>query len=131
MKSNNNFQIGDWVSERMPGSGRLSPSMRIVGIWQDTVYLQIDPEQGDPFEVDIKDIQPIPITEEILMNNQMYGEYLYDKGHLMVCPYEDRWTAEYKLNHSVHFLIQRIYFNYVHELQHFISAVGETKEIVL
>lgn len=55
-KKPNHYQIGDWVYERGI-TGALSPAMYIVSMLKDTLYLEIDPEQGDPFEVDLEDIE--------------------------------------------------------------------------
>lgn len=66
------LSIGDWVQAGtvvFQGEERLTPPMRVVGIGETWVNLEIDPEQGDPFEEDIKDIRPIPLTADILERN--------------------------------------------------------------
>lgn len=47
--------------------GRLTMPMYIAGILNDgTIYLDFDNNEGDMWEVDIKDIAPVRITEDIL-----------------------------------------------------------------
>lgn len=68
----NELSVGDWVQTRactIQGEERLSPPMRVCSIGEDWVCTRIDPEQGDPFEDDIEDIRPIPLTPDILIEN--------------------------------------------------------------
>lgn len=115
------LEIGDWVCERGI-SQRLSPPMYVVGIWKDVIYLEIDPEQGDPFEVDIKDIEPMSISRKIIDDNGLAGLFsVYaHKGDIAVI----FKNADKGSN-------QHIPIKYVHELQHFMRLHGIDKEIRL
>lgn len=65
------IQIGDWVYF---GEKAKYP-MQIVSIFGDmnsiegTVYLDFEGNEGDVFEVEVKNIAPIPITKELLEQN--------------------------------------------------------------
>lgn len=110
------LELGDWVYERMEVSRRLSPPMRVVGLWDgcDCIYLEIDPEQGEPFEVDWKDVEPIPFTAEIQGRLPSGIQCLREYG---------RW----------YYIFQRkaLPFTYVHELQHLLRLDGNKYEINL
>lgn len=107
------LELGDWVYERGEVSRKLSPPMYVVGIWENGVYLEIDGEQGDPFEADYKDIVPIPFED------------VADK-----CKVNTLVTKEYGCWHFWH-KGTGIRFQYVHELQHLLRLVGINKEINL
>ena len=142
----NHYQIGDWVYERGT-TGILSPAMYIVSMLKDTLYLEIDPEQGDPFEVDLIDIEPIPLTKEWLQAQDIYGKRIVNEeaGIIETVPgvipkwelndwvdihkYKDRFIAKY---HSVDDeYLHVVYLRYVHELQHFYRMFGINKEVCL
>lgn len=117
------LELGDWVCEKMEyiqGKTRLSPPMYVVGIWTDGVYLEIDKEQGDPFEADYKDIVPIPITHEIV-NKQTIARRI--KAYCVRENGETLWKFKNDTVDTV--------FAYVHELQHLLRQIGCKDEIVL
>ena len=58
----NELQIGDWVKEE---NGFPMFVQAIYG--DDTVYLDFDGNEGDTWEVDIKDLRAIPISQELLI----------------------------------------------------------------
>lgn len=63
----NNLSIGDWVCAKK--FDRETPAMKVVSLGESWVHLEIDPEQGDPFEFEPSDIVGIPITSEVLEKN--------------------------------------------------------------
>lgn len=67
------LSIGDWVcAEQLCGvhsEPRLAPPMKVVGLGESWVNLEIDPEQGDPFEFEPSEIRGVPITTEVLEKN--------------------------------------------------------------
>lgn len=136
------LQIGDWVCAAGPvidGEERTTPPMRVVSIGETWVCLRIDPEQGDPFEEDIEDIRPIPLTADILMANGFcharYGHYRYE------CVIDES-TGEtiraaankegimcidiFRPKASIFLLTP-----YVHQLQHALRLAGINKDIKL
>ncbi len=72
------LSIGDWVcAEQLCGvhnEPRLTPPMKVVGLGESWVNLEIDPEQGDPFEFEPSEIRGVPITPEILEKNGFVKE---------------------------------------------------------
>lgn len=138
----NELQIGDWVCAAGPvinGEERLTPPMRVVSVGETWVCLRIDPEQGDPFEHDIDEIRPIPLTADILIANgwkrippelfrreyRKYGKVtaaveveIWREGVI----YSEIWTSGYSL---------RLPTLYVHQLQHALRMAGIEKEIEL
>lgn len=109
-----NLELGDWVCERGKGSQRLSPAMYVVGIWDNGVYLELDTEQGDPFEAEYEEIAPIPLTDVIIAKNRLNMHIIKEYG-------------QYK------FIIRRsnIPVRFVHELQHLLRLFNLGKEIYL
>lgn len=142
----NHYQIGDWVYER--GTTEiLSPAMYIVSMLKDTLYLEIDPEQGDPFEVDLVDIEPIPLTKEWLQSQDIYGKRIVnDQDSIIdtvpgvitkwelndwvdIHKYKDRFIAKFHGRDDEYLHV--VYLRYVHELQHFYRMFGINKEVCL
>ena len=140
------YEIGDWVCERGM-TGKLSPDMYIVGMWSDTVYLEMTPEQGDPFEVDLADIKPIPLTKEILQSIGVYGKRIVTPAdHIIdtvpgvitkwelndwvdIHKYKDKFIAKYHGRDDEYLHV--VYLRYVHELQHFFRMFNIDKVVVL
>lgn len=142
----NHYQIGDWVYERGT-TGLLSPAMYIVSMLKDTLYLEIDPEQGDPFEVDLVDVKPIPLTKEWLQSQDIYGKRIVnDQDSIIdtvpgvitkwelndwvdIHKYKDRFIAKFHGRNDEYLHV--VYLQYVHELQHFYRMFGINKEVCL
>lgn len=139
------FQIGDWVYERGI-SQKLSPPMYIMAILKDTLYLEIDPEQGDPFEIDIEDIEPIPLTKEMLVKNDIYGKRIVNEESFIegvpgfvtkwdmnywvdIHKYRDKFIAKYHGRDDEYLHV--VYLRYVHELQHFYRMFEIDKTLML
>lgn len=86
------LSIGDWVcAEQLCGvhsEPRLTPPMRVVSLGSGAggwVNLEIDPEQGDPFEYEPSEIRGVPITAEVLEKSG----FTHDKWSKKVWRYED------------------------------------------
>lgn len=116
------LELGDWVCEKSNASQRLSPPMYVVGIYEDTTYLRIDPEQGDPFEVDLKDIAPIPISGDMLEKNGLTEHF---------CAFESKDGISLIFKNKEDGCNQHIPVKYVHELQHFMRLHGINKDVQL
>lgn len=132
------LELGDWVQgchEYVNGSRRLAPPMYVVGIWESGVYLEIDPEQGDPFEYDYKDIIPIDLTDDIFKVNGIWDNH-------------PDWSAIEKVGYHISVMDKTdgsydvaiitndgrddsVSCRFVHELQHFINLCGIDKQIKL
>lgn len=59
------LMIGNWVYE----SERSKFPMRVVNVGEDYCYLDFPENEGDVFECKDKDMTPIEVTEELLLNN--------------------------------------------------------------
>lgn len=140
------YEIGDWVCERGI-TGKPSPDMYIVGMWSDVAYLELTPEQGDPFEVDLADIEPIPLTKEMLQSMDAYGKRIVNApDHIVdtvpgvitkwdlndwvdIHKYKDKFIAKYHERDDEYLHV--VYLRYVHELQHFYRMFNIDKVVVL
>lgn len=61
--------------------------MYVEAIFRDTVYLNFEGNEGDVWEEDIKDLVPIPLTEEILLKAGFEKESEDDKyGRVFLIP---------------------------------------------
>lgn len=136
------LQIGDWVqagSIALYGEKRLSPPMRVTGIGEDWVYLNIEGNEADPFDYEPSDIEPISLTVDILLANGWEWGYpkklrweCRDEDHLdgaiefTIAPtgrlYIETWGIGYSL---------RLPTDYVHDLQHAIRLSKIDKDIVM
>lgn len=141
------LSIGDWVcAEQLCGVNnepRLTPPMKVVGLGESWVNLEIDPEQGDPFEFESSEIRGVPITAEVLekngwRNDGMYAilridehlhlEYYYHEHRLRkwYCGI-DEWANHAKVND----ITFQVHCYSVHQLQHALRLAGVNKEINL
>ena len=57
--------IGNWVYE----NEKSQFPMYVIGVFKDVAYLDFEDNEADFWEVDEKDLAPIPLTEEILLKN--------------------------------------------------------------
>ncbi len=138
----NELAIGDWVCVAGPvinGEERQTPPMQVCSIGESWVCTMIDPEQGDPFEENIEDIRPIPLTADILLANgwshTRHGNARYEcvidqtTGATIRAAADQRGVMcidVFRPKASL-FLITP----YVHQLQHLLRMAGIEKEIEL
>lgn len=123
------LSVGDWFQARMVKWDYedldITPPMRVAEISSDEVMLQLGSVKHYAF---VEDLQPIPITPEILEKNGVALAEDYDEDSaLYACPqfsvikYGDSYTFEVPQ--------ARIHVEYAHELQHAIRLAGIEKEI--
>lgn len=138
----NELSIGDWVCAAGPvigGEERLTPPMRVVTIDETCVYLEIAPEQGDPFDEEIKDIRPVPLTDAMLLDNgwcpngpmrfRMETRVNCELKRVVSCEKDNDgyyWTNGWALGYSIAMPIR-----YVHELQHLLTILGAERDFIL
>lgn len=139
------LSVGDLVcAEQLCGvhsEPRLTPPMKVVGLGESWVNLEIDPEQGDPFEFEPSEIRGVPITAKVLEKNgwSEFSDYhnswkldvASDKRVWMFKNSHD-WTFQVMswglgYNHSV----AKAYIKDIHELQRALRLAKVGKEIVL
>lgn len=93
--------IGAWVQELSPIVQRMTPPMRVTGIFmEDTAYLELEDHEGDPFECKVADLRGIPVTEGLLERNGFTTtEYFLPAYRL----YEERNNGQEKTELTVVF----------------------------
>ena len=134
------LMIGDWL-RYSPKSISLNNNYggpyRVEGISQDTISLGA---KNYRFVVSDKEIDPIPITPEILENNGFkykttdwdvvyegphYGEYNLKKFHVLIGKKNITLASYYDyIGHGDVDAHGFAYINYVHELQHALRLCG-------
>lgn len=135
------LRVGDIVQAKV-AINRLTPSMRVVGVGEACggyVYLEIDKEQGDPFEHTPDEVVGVPLDTDFLLNNgfvdNKLGQYycrvdntknircgeLHPKQWLITID-EVVGDGEYE-THAFNMKAK-----YVHELQHLVNDCKLNKE---
>ena len=134
------IHVGDWVQVWSEQVKRYSPPLKIIQICDDgTIYLVgSDEERPTPWEEDIKNVDALPITEEVLMgfgfiedkyNPNTYKFLLEERKG----PYPDNYlyAEKCRIGYKFYFKVYNytgfeyaieneplpIYENYIHELQ--------------
>lgn len=76
------IHVGDWVQVWSEGAERYSPPLKIIEICDDgTIYLVTsDEERCTPWEEDIKNVDALPITPELLKG---FGFEVIKKSYLL------------------------------------------------
>ena len=134
------LSVGDWVcAEQLCGvhsEPRLTPPMRVVSLGggaEGWVNLEIDPEQGDPFEFEPSEIRGVPITAEVLEKNG----FTHDKWSKKIWRYEDEEPElVYYIENGVLVITAddckiNMVCKSVAELQHALRLAKVRKEIVI
>lgn len=134
------LSIGDWVcAEQLCGvysEPRLTPPMKVVGLGESWVNLEIDPEQGDPFEFEPSEIRGVPITAEVLEKNGL--EYIDDGNDAVIflccdmfwvslCVGDTFWQVGIHSEDRLDAVVCDV--KYTHQLQHALRLAGVGKEI--
>jgi hypothetical protein len=140
------LSVGDWVcAEQLCGvhsEPRLTPPMKVVSLGYGAggwVNLEIDPEQGDPFEFTPGEIRGIPITAEVLEKNGLMRvteeeyceEYCCNDFFIRRSKFSctDWWQVDVHYKQYVAHLSG--YIQYVHQLQHLLTINECDKKIEL
>lgn len=137
------LSIGDWVcAEQLCGvhnEPRLTPPMKVVGLGESWVNLEIDPEQGDPFEFEPSEIRGVPITPEILEKNgwMRVGENDYRtvwyRNNIIITfrPSTGAFIIERHQEGHPQLILVRLVIRYLHQLERALLMCGEEIKIVL
>ena len=133
----NDLSVGDLVcAEQLCGvhsEPRLTPPMKVVGLGESWVNLEIDPEQGGPFEYEPSEIRGVPITAEVLEKNG----FTHDKWSKKIWRYEDEesegvyYIESSRLEITNDVCKMYITCKSVAELQHALRLAKVGKEITL
>lgn len=94
--------IGAWVQELLPTSKRLSIPMQVVGLFDvgvtSTAYLDFEGNEADPWEVEVRDLLGIPLTEELLLKNGFvktaYVDSVYVYDHFCIEKDGEYWFID-------------------------------------
>lgn len=114
----NELMIGDWVRGFVPDS-----YSTIYGIFNEQRIAIIAEPSKAYIELSIDDIQPIPLTPEILEKNGMRNGY--EAYYVSYSKNDESWYFVYDSDSCcLHLLI-----SYVHEFQHALRLCGIEKEI--
>ena len=125
------LSIGDWVQARMTkwdyDDLDITPAMRVIQIGYSEAKLELNGVEHYAF---VEDLQPIPITAEVLEQNGISKTYESDEytvykgeGFNITEYYTELWEFEIHRN--------RLMIRNVHQLQHALRLVGVGKEIEL
>lgn len=113
------LSVGDWFQARIVKWDYedlgITPPMRVAEISSDEVMLQLGSVKHYAF---VDDLQPIPITAEILEKNGLHEA----EFGLVVKPKSDKLCASMGVS---------IEIKYIHELQHILRLTKTEKEIML
>lgn len=129
----NELQIGDWVYE----SESTQFPMFVIGTFKDSqngvVYLDFEGNKGDIWEVDIDEILPIPITEELLANNgfEKHTSYWNESHNYFKLPDKRFALLSVMDGDEILYRIRGMGINvkYVHELQNALRMAGIEWEV--
>ena len=130
----NELQIGDWVQNPLGWRAQVRGIRRIQAITDEFEWRVKIGLNDDTFtDLSLGEIEPIPLTPEILEKNySSTPEWYFDgtnKYCLRISRYKDKWNFYYgRGGNGVQI---RINIQYVHKLQHCLKLVGIKKDIVL
>ena len=102
------IHVGDWVQVWSETTERYSPPLKITQICDDgTVYLVgSDEERPTPWEEDIKNVDALPITKELLQGFELEVKYIDGLGKTLL--HKNNLTG-----HNGDIILR---FRYIHEL---------------
>lgn len=102
------IHVGDWVQVWSDTTERYSPPLKIIQICDDgTVYLVgSDEERPTPWEEDIKNVDALPIIQDILKGFELEVKYIDGLGEILL--HKNNLTG-----HNGDIILR---FRYIHEL---------------
>ena len=80
------IHVGDWVQVWSEQAERYTPPLKIIQICDDgTIYLVTsDEERPTPWEEDIKDVDALPITSELLKGFELEVKHVDGFGRMLL-----------------------------------------------
>ena len=102
------IHVGDWVQVWSKTTERYSPPLKIISIHDDgTIYLVTsDEERPTPWEEDIKNVDALPIIQDILKGFELEVKYIDGLGEMLL--HKNNLTG-----HNGDIILR---FRYIHEL---------------
>ena len=127
------IHVGDWVQVWSEQTERYSPPLKIIQICDDgTIYLVgSDEERPTPWEEDIKNVDALPITEEVLLGfgfEKLCDNYYYSKEDTFVMAQDNQLDVMdifYIDKYGETIYLEDI--GYMHELQ---QALSEERNFI-
>ena len=107
------IHVGDWVQVWSETTERYSPPLKIIQICDDgTIYLVTsDEERCTPWEEDIKNVDALPITSELLKGFELEVKHVDGFGRILL----------HKNNPTGYTESTVLIFRYIHELLNFLQ----------
>lgn len=116
--------------------------MYVDSIFQDTVYLEFEGNEGGVWEQDIKDLVPIPLTEDVLLKcgakrleeNKVAIMLNNPSTHLVLMKIGTHWYPQ--IEQTGEFISDGVntvclnFIDYIHELQNLVRCLTKTELIV-
>ena len=102
------IHVGDWVQVWSEQAERYYPPLKIISIHDDgTIYLVTsDEERPTPWEEDIKNVDALPIIQDILKGFELEVKYIDGLGEMLL--HKNNLTG-----HNGDIILR---FRYIHEL---------------
>lgn len=129
----NELMINDWV---FAGQHTQFP-MQVVGLFKDVAYLDFEGNEADMWEENEKDILPIPLTKEILLNSgfeekkDAISEYYVSADGYVFIRLQKKISV-YIIRSDIQERIgARNSIKYVHELQHLLTMANVTINFII
>ena len=116
------IHVGDWVQVWSEQAGRYSPPLKIIQICDDgTIYLVTsDEERPTPWEEDIKNVDALPITPELLKGFGFEVAYI---GNTQYVGYNGKYFGGIiPIIHKSHYelAVHNLVFRYMHEFTEYL-----------
>lgn len=122
----NELMINDWV---FAGQHTQFP-MQVVGLFKDVAYLDFEGNEADMWEENEKDILPIPLTKEILLNSgfeekkDAISEYYVSADGYVFIRLQKKISVYIIRSDTQERIGARNRIKYVHELQHLLTMAN-------
>lgn len=129
----NELMINDWV---FAGQHTQFP-MQVVGLFKDVAYLDFEGNEADMWEENEKDILPIPLTKEILLNSgfeekkDAISEYYVSADGYVFIRLQKKISVYIIRSDTQERIGARNRIKYVHELQHLLTMANVTINFII
>lgn len=129
----NELMINDWVF----AGQRTQFPMQVVGLFKDVAYLDFEGNEADMWEENEKDILPIPLTKEILLNSgfeekkDAISEYYVSADGYVFIRLQKKISVYIIRSDTQERIGARNRIKYVHELQHLLTMANVTINFII
>lgn len=104
--------------------------MYVDSIFRDTVYLEFEGNEGDVWEENVKDLSPIPLTEDVLLKCGFVR--MSEKLNFYILGYDVNLKIDKKIKWVAwcNSVLTNVEITYLHELQNLVKCLTKTELIV-